>query len=126
VAGVAGYAASAKIGANIILEMNEWSADIERAIEEDTEFGDAWESGVATVGKGAGSIKGNWDMTGTQQAALQTACLNGTTVSLRLYTDSTHYYSGSAYITKVSPGATVKGLVTVDVSFQFTGTVSYT
>lgn len=124
-AGIAGNAASAKIGTNIILEMNEWSADFERAIEDDTEFGDTWEAGVATIGKWAATIKGRWGIDGTQQLALQTAHLAGTTVALRLYVNASNYYSGNAYVTKISPGATVKGLVEVEFSFQGTGALAY-
>lgn len=125
-AGIAGNAGSAKIGTSIILELSEWSADIERAIEDDTEFGDTWEASVATIGKGGGSLKGRWGADGTQQGALQTAVLNGTTVALRLYVNASNYYSGTAYITKLGPSATVKGLVEVEFSFQFTGAVTYT
>lgn len=125
-AGIAGNAASFKLSTSIVLEMGEWSLDLERATEEDTEFGDTWESVVSTLGKASASVKGRWDMTGTQQAALQTALLNGTTITPRLYTDSTHYYSGTAYVTKITPSANVKGLVEVDVSIQFTGAVTYT
>lgn len=125
-AGIAGNAAAAKIGTNTILEMGEWNADIERAVEDDTEFGDTWESGVATMGKGSGSMKGRWGADGTQQAAMQNAMLNGTTVALRLYVNASNYYSGTAYVTKVSPSATVKGLVEMEYGFQFTGAVTYT
>jgi hypothetical protein len=126
VAGLAGYSAAAKIGTNTILEMGEWSLDVERNIEDDTEFGDSWESGVATLGKWSGSVKGRWDMAGTQQAACQTALLNGTTIALRLYATGSLYYSGNAYITKITPSATVSGLVEVELSFQGTGALSYT
>lgn len=124
-AGIAGNAASARIGANTILEMAEWSGDFERAIEDDTEFGDTWEAGVATIGKWSASVKGRWAIDGTQQLALQTAHLAGTTVALRLYVNAANYYSGSAYVTKISPGASVKGLVEVEFAFQGTGALAY-
>lgn len=125
-AGIAGNAASARIAANIILEMAEWSGDFERAIEDDTEFGDTWEAGVATVGKWSATIKGRWGADGTQQGALQTAHLAGTTVALRLYVNGSNYYSGNAYVVKQSPAANVKGLVEIEYGFQGTGALSYT
>lgn len=125
-AGIAGHAAAAKIGTDTILEMSEWSLDIERAMEDDTEFGDTWEAQVSTVGKWSGSVKGRWGATGTQQAAIQTAILAGTSIALRLYVNASNYYSGTAYPTKMSPAATVKGLVEVDISFTGTGALSYT
>ncbi len=125
-AGIAGNAASARIAANIILEMAEWSLDIERGMEDDTEFADTWEANVSTIGKWSASIKGRWGTDGTQQLALQTAIIAGTSVALRLYVNGTNYYSGTAYPTKMSPGATVKGLVEIDVSFTGTGAIAYT
>lgn len=124
-AGITGTAASARIAANIILEMGEWSLDVERAIEDDTEFGDTWEAGVSTIGKWSASIKGRWGVDGTQQGLLQTGHLAGTTVALRLYVNASNYYSGNAYVTKISPSATVKGLVEIEYSFQGTGALAY-
>lgn len=125
-AGIAGYASAAKISTNTILEMGEWSLDVERGLEDDTEFGDSWEALVATIGKASGSMKGRWGADGTQQAAMQNAVLNGTTVALRLYVNASNYYSGTAYVTGFSPSATVKGLVEQEYKFQFTGAVTYT
>lgn len=125
-AGIAGNAGSARIAANVILELSEWSVDIERGLEEDTEFADTWESNVATIGKWSGSLKGNWGADATQQGLLQSGHLAGTTIALRLYVNASNYYAGNCYITKMGPSATVKGLVEVSFDFTGTGALAYT
>lgn len=125
-AGIAGNAASFKISTNIVLEMSEWSLDIERNVEDDTEFGDTWEAGVTTLGKWSGTVKGRWGADGTQQAAMQTAILNGTSIAARFYVNGSNYYSGTAYVTKQSPAATVGGLVEIEFGVTGTGALTYT
>ena len=123
--GIAGNAASFRLTAAIVLEMAEWSLDVERAIEDDTEFGDTWEAGVPTLGKAGGSVKGRWGVDGTQQLAMQNAMLNGTTVAARFYVNAANYYSATCYVTKIGPAAQVKGLVEVEYTLQATGAVTY-
>lgn len=106
--------------------MSEWSLDIERAVEDDTEFGDTWDANIATVGKFSGTVKGRWGADGTQQGALQTAILNGSTVAARFYVNASNYYSGTVYVTKMSPAANVKGLVEVEYGVTGTGALTYT
>ena len=102
----------------------EWSLDIERSIEDDTEFGSAWETGVAVLGKGAGSVKLNW-----QNAAWMTQIASTTPrLVLALYTDyaNNRRYEFGALLTKDSVGASVKGLLEEDLAFQSTGRIFYT
>lgn len=126
-AALAGLSGSVKVGANTVAEIGDWSLDIGLDSHEVSAFGDSWKRYVAGLKGWSGSASGRWDMTDTNgQAALQGALLGGTTVSLKLYVDSTHYYSGTAYITGSTPAASVSGTVDVEFSFTGTGALSYT
>lgn len=124
-AALAGTGGSVKIGTNTVAEIGEWSVDIGLDSYDVSAFGDAWKRFISGLKGWTGSAGGRLDMTDTNgQVAIQNAILNGTTVTLRLYVDSTKYYSGTAYITQASYSASVGG--TVDASFSFTGTGSLT
>lgn len=127
-AAIAGKGGSAKIGANTIAEVTSWSLDISSDMLDSTSLGDNWREFIAGLKGATASIEVKWDLpTDTNgQVALQTAMLNGTTVTLNLYTNGTKYYSGSAYVSSLSIEDPVEDLVTATFEAQFTGAITYT
>ena len=126
-AAIAGKGGSARLGLNTIAEVTSWSLDISADMLDSTSLGDTWREFVAGLNGATGSVEVKWDVvTDTNgQAALQTAFLAGTTVTLDLYTNATKYYSGSAYISSLSIEEPVEDLVTATFEAQFTGVVTY-
>jgi predicted secreted protein len=123
---VVGYNGKVMVGAATVAEIGEWSLDIEAEMLDTTKFGDQWKAAIAGLKSWSGSFAGRFDTAdATGQIALQSATLGGTTVALKLYTDATHNYSGTAFITTTSPKAAVDGTVDVDFSFEGTGTLAY-
>ena len=120
-----GNAASLKVGANTVAEMDSYTLDIQTGLEETQSFGDTWKERTATIQEWSGSGAGRWDTTDTNgHIALKTAFLGGTTATMRFYIDGTNYYSGSAFV-QASMSASENGLVTVSYTFTGTGALTY-
>ena len=126
-AAIAGKGGSAKIGANAIAEVSNWSLDISTDMLDSTSLGDSWREFIAGLNGATGSVEVKWDIPNDAngQTALQNASLNGTTVTLNLYVNSSNYYSGTAYVSNVSVEDPVEDLVTATFDAQFTGAVTY-
>ena len=122
-----GYGGKLMVGTAQVAEIGEWSLDIGAGTEDTSAFGDAWKKFTPTQGEWSGSASGRFDPADTNgQIALQNAVLNRASVSLRFYVDATHYYSGTAYVTRCSPAANVGGVVEIAFEFQGTGPLTYT
>ena len=123
-----GYAGKVMIGANTVAELSNWKMDLSADMPDTTVFNTTgWKSVIPGLKEWSGSAEGNFDMSDTNgQLALQNALLNGTSLSLKLYVDGTHYYSGTAYIKKVAPEAAVDDAVKCAFDFQGSGALSYT
>lgn len=126
-AAIAGKGGSARLGVNTIAEVTSWSMDISADMLDSTSLGDSWREFIAGLNGATGSVEVKWDIPNDAngQAALQTALLNGTTVTLDLYVNATNYYSGSAYVSSLSVEDPVEDLVTATFEAQFTGAVTY-
>ena len=126
-AAIAGKGGSARLGANTIAEVTSWNIDISADMLDSTSLGDNWREFIAGLNGATGSVEVKWDIpTDTLgQAALQTAMLNNTTVTLDLYVNATKYYTGTAYISSLSVEDPVEDIVTATFEAQFTGAVTY-
>lgn len=126
-AAIAGKGGSARVGANTIAEVTSWSLDVSSDMLDSTSLGDDWREFIAGLNGATGSIEVKWDLVNDAngQTALQTALLNGTTVTLNLYVNATKYYAGSAYISNLNVEDPVEDLVTATFDAQFTGAVTY-
>ena len=126
-AAIAGKGGSARLGVNTIAEVTSWSVDIASDMLDSTSLGDSWREFTPGLRGATASVEVKWDVvTDTNgQAALQTAFLAGTSVTLDLYVNSTKYYTGSAYISGLSIEDPVEDLVTATFEAQFTGAVAY-
>ncbi|WP_353189120.1 phage tail tube protein [Pseudomonas sp.] len=121
-----GSAASFKIAANTVAEMDQWSLDVQTGLEETQAFGDTWKERTATIKEWSGSASGRFDDTDTNgHVALSSAFVGGTSVAARFYVDGTNYYSGTAFV-QASLSASENGLVTVNYTFTGTGALTLT
>jgi hypothetical protein len=68
-----------------------------------------------------------WDAGDAGSLAFQTQILAnaGTGITLKLYTDGTHYYSGTGIVTSLGVSTTVDGLVTGTASGVISGALAY-
>lgn len=103
-----------------VARAKEWSLDIERSVEEDTEFGSSWETSIAVQGKGSGTVKLNWASGWLAQLSSTTPRL---VMSLRV--DSTKRYEFVALLSKDGVSANVKGLVEEELGFMSADRVHY-
>lgn len=123
---LAGNAGKVQVGSSTVAEIDQWSLNIDRNLTNTQSFGDTWEESTATLGKFSGTFQGRYDNTDTNgHIALQNAALAGTTVSVKLYVDATHYFSGSVFLT-MNPKADESGVVEASYSFTGTGALTYT
>lgn len=124
---IAGKDGSVKIGANTVAETTSWSMSISSDMLDSTSLGDDWREFIAGLNGATASIEVKWDIPNDTngQTALQNAMLNGTTVTLNLYTNATNYYSGTAYVSSLNVEDPVEDIVTATFEAQFSGAVTY-
>lgn len=114
-------------GTNTLAEISEWSLDIDADVLEVTKFGDGWRVKIVGLKDWTGSFAGRWDMSDTAgQLAYQNALLGGTTDTIRLYVDSSQYYSGTCIIKTLSVDASVDSTVDTDWSYEGSGALAFT
>lgn len=110
---------------NAILNAHTWSVDVSQSYVDTTQFGDTMQVQTPTFATWTGTADAHYDIGDTNgQLALQTAWLAGTTCTPKFYVDSTHYYSGLAYVS-ASIKTDVAGVVDVSYSFTAAGALSY-
>jgi TP901-1 family phage major tail protein len=127
-AGTAGKKGKVMIGANAVTALNNWSLELGLDTLETTAFGDEWKNFIAGLKEWSASSEGAYNVHADTngQAALQNAFLNGTEVDLKLYVNTTNYYSGQAIISSLSVEDPVDDIVTISIEFQGNGALSYT
>ena len=124
---IVGYAGAAKLSTNTIALIKSWELPLNNDLADITTFGDAWKDYLPTLNGADPKIEGFWDMTDTNgQLALQNAYLNSTSVTLRLYVNTSNYYSGTAYIKSLNVKAAVDGVIEFSADLSFSGAISYT
>ena len=124
-AGLAGKDGSVVIGSDTMEETNNWSLDLGTDMHEDSALGDEWKSKVAGLSEWNATVETSWLMSDTAQVAVQNAFLNKTTVTPKLYTNASNYYTGTAYISGLSISDPVDGIVTCSMSLTGTGALTY-
>lgn len=124
---IAGREGKVNLGATTVLSIDDWNLTIDIDMLQSADFGDTWKEALVGLRSASGSFSGRFDPADTTgHVALQTEALSGTSwVSLRLYVNSTNYYSGTALLTSFAPKASVDGKVDVTYSFLITGAVTY-
>ena len=117
---LAGYAGAVKSGSNALLDIDKWDLSIDSDIYDVSSFSNAWRNQIAGLRKWSGTFSGRQNQSDTTgQVTIQSAVMNGTSLTLGLFTDATHNYSGTAFIKQQQVKAAVNS--TVDASFSFEG-----
>lgn len=110
----------------IVGQCTEWSLDIATDTEEITAFGSSgWKDRMYMMSSWSGSATVKWDVTDAGQAAIQTKMLTPAQVSVKLYTDATHNYTGNAFLKSWSVKTAANGIIESEVQFDGTGAVTY-
>lgn len=127
-AAISGKNGSVMIGTHEVAEIKSWSLDIGGEELDITDFSSAgYKEFIRGLTEWSGSFEGNLDMTDTNgQYALDAKILDGSSVTLKLYTNGTNYYTGTAFITGESPSVAVDGLAEVSFNFRGTEDIDYT
>lgn len=120
-----GNAGSLKLSTNVVAEMQSWQLEVSQDYIDTTSFGDTFREQTPTFASWTASADGKLDISDTNgQTALQSAWLNGTTVTPRFYVDASHYFSGLAYVS-ATVSAAVDGVCEIKYAFTSAGTLSY-
>jgi predicted secreted protein len=123
-----GFQGKAVIGTDTVASLKDWKLTINGAELDASAFGDGWKQMLVGMRDWSATSSGSFvissDVDG--QSALQEALIGAapTLVSLKLYVDATHYYTGDAYVKKIGVDNTSTDLVKID--FEFIGTGSLT
>lgn len=106
----------------------EWNVDISTDTETITAFGSAgWKERMYMMSEWTGTTNVKWDVpTDTGQQKIQESILTPAKVTVKLYVDGTHYYSGDAYLKSFNVKAPANGIIEADVQFEGTGAITYT
>ena len=113
-------------GTSAVLSIKSWSLELSLDTLETTALGDDWKNFIAGLKEWSASCEGDYAITTdtTGQQALQDAYISGETITVKLYVDDTHYYTGSAFINSLSVEDPVDDVVSA--SFELTGTGALT
>lgn len=125
-AAIAGFGGSVTIGSHVVAELGEWDLTADRDLLDTSVFGSSWKQQTYGQGNWSGKASGYWDMTDTLgQVVLQNDLLNGTTGSIQLTANGTNNYTGTILIKEIAIKAQNNAIVTIDISFEGTGALSY-
>lgn len=126
-AAVAGYGGSMKVGTYTAANIKDWDLPLASDIYDASVLGTNWKQYLPGLVGATAKADAFFDTTDTNgQLALMNACMNGTLMTVALYTSTSHYFSGSAYIKQFDVKTDVGGIITAAIDIQYTGTVSFT
>lgn len=115
----------------LVGDCREWTLNIEAENFEVSTFGSSgWREFQPNLNGASGTINGYWNVQGsTSMKAIQSHILSQSTdpATLDLLVDNANGngYTGSAWITSISPGASVDSIVQFNANFTFNGAVTY-
>lgn len=115
----------------LVGDLREWSLNVEADMFEISSFGSSgWKEFMPNLNGASGSLSGYWNIeNSTTMAAMQSHLLNQSQspAHLDLLVDNTngHGYSMDAWITSISPGASVDAIVPFTANFTASASVSY-
>ncbi len=113
-------------GANVVLNMTEWTIDLKGASVDTSAFGGSgWGAFTGTIKTWTAKCSGNYDPADTTG---QVALNNGlaSSFSMKFYTDATHYWAGDAALVGVGLKSSAAGVITTEYSFNGATSVTYT
>jgi len=127
-----GKEATIKTGgaASTVTLMNEWTIDAVLAADEITDFGDDWKAFLPGLAEWSGSMSGSFDPSDANgQKAIHdlviAASPAGASANTLFYFSAANYYSGNIIFTGLSLSTPVAGIITVTITFQGNGALSY-
>jgi len=129
---VAGYGGSVKIGANTVANVKQWELPLGADLYDVSVLGNQWKQYVPGLLGSDAKIDAFLDLTDTNgQVAMQTAILNGTSVSLTLLTSTAggatqHTYAGTAFVKGIDYKDPVNAPEEVSLTLAFSGAITYT
>ena len=128
---ISGKGGFVKINASNIGDVQTWGLDIGTNVIDVTaqlEGGKQWKDFIAGLSEWTVSLEMSWDIptAGTNQAQINSASLQGTTLSdIELYANATNFYSGDGIITSANINEDVQDKVSYTVEIQGTGVLAY-
>ena len=110
-----------------VVGIKNWSLELSLETLETTALGDDWKDYITGLKEWTASSEGDYEVgtDTTGQEALQEAYLDGTSVSVKFYVDSTHYYSGTAFISSLSIEDPVDDVVSISIEFTGSGALTF-
>jgi len=110
-----------------VVGIKNWSLELSLETLETTALGDDWKNYITGLKEWTASSEGDYSVPSDTagQEALQTAFLNGETVTVKLYVDGKNYYQGEAYISSLSIEDPVDDVVTISIEFTGSGALSF-
>jgi hypothetical protein len=129
-AAIAGYGGLFKTGSNTITTVTDWELDIKSDVYDVTTIQNVRaKSFIAGLYEWSGTLKMNWDASDTNGMVLfQNQILNAAPSSqaVTLSTNNaTNNYTGNVWVKDFKVGDAVNKQVSLDISFQGTGALSY-
>lgn len=115
----------------LVGDLREWTLNVDAENFEVSTFGSSgWREFQPNLNGASGTVSGYWNVEGsTTMKAIQTHILSQSTdpakLSLLVSNSEANGYIGSAWITQISPGASVDAIVQFNASFTYNGAVSY-
>ncbi len=129
-AAIVGYAGNVKVGSNAVASVKQWELPLAADKYDVTGLGLAapgWKSYLAGLTGAEAKVDVFLDPTDTNgQVAIQSAILAGTSITLNLYTTSSHYFGGTAYVTGMDIKTPVNGPIEAALTCIFSGAITYT
>lgn len=113
---------------NKVIGLKSWSLELSLDTLETTALGDDWKKYITGLKEWTASCEGDYEVTtkNSTQETLQTAFLNGTSVTLKMYVDDNNYYTGEAIINSLSVEDPVDDVVSISLEFTGNGVLSFT
>ena len=129
-AAIVGYAGNVKISSTAVASVKQWELPLAADKYDVTSLGAAapgWKSYLAGLTGAEAKVDVFLDPTdSTGQIALQNAILNGTTVTLNLYTTASHFFGGTANVFGMDIKTPVNGPIEAALTCCYTGAITYT
>ena len=127
IAGKNGKVVVGTSGTEKVVGIKNWSLELSLETLDTTALGDDWKNYITGLKEWTASSVGDYNVpTDTKgQEALQTAFLNGSTVQVKMYVDTSNYYQGEAYISSLSIEDPVDDVVSISIEFTGTGALTF-
>jgi hypothetical protein len=130
-----GTEGGASFGGSVVAQVKAWTLTVNMDVVETSVMGDKWRTKTGTMATWSGSVDVLLDTasaTGTTQAAMMTRLVAATSVRTSLAvtliassSTGATYFTGSAIITGVQPGAQMEQLNAATFNFEGTGVLAF-